>query len=403
MTKKFFWYLFFCVGTISIAIHAMEADQPDYDLFYKNCVRHIKKGQDFCTDALGKSLLSEITPWPLKEFTRFAELLVQEGKVRITGKNVLIAAAQDDGAEKVRKLKQLGADLKTLNDEGTPLITALSKPFRYQPIPPAIPLPDGSSLNLPEPLFAAIRLTRDKAHSTIKALLLNGVPVDARGHSQCTALMHAAALAEFSDVFALLQEFGADVHLKSCTGETLLHCAVARPQPNSTILKMLFKTDLDINAVNNYCDSPLAHALSVITDQADNHENIQLLLDHGASSFVVNDEGHRPLSMAKSLPEGHPARCAVERAALEERAMRPRTIRGYQMCKEGGLPTFLIDHVFSFLNKLALRKFILKGAERILPVLNDPRPERNKWRSTSRLSFLSTKVEECQHFDDEQE
>ena len=113
-------------------------------------------------------------------------------------------------------------------------------------------------------------------------LLDRGANIDAQTRFGWTALMKAVFTGH-GDVARLLIERGADVTLRHSTGGTALHCAVttykaaARPQLQGDILEKLRAIDADL------------------------HDLIRRLVQHGADVNARNNEGGTALQWATSM------------------------------------------------------------------------------------------------------
>jgi ankyrin repeat protein len=372
-----------------LPLHA--ADQtPNYDNLYNECERGIKRGHDYSGwSSQYLSTLSESMLYPLEQATRFAELLVRRGKARITFQDIVITAASQDSEAKIKCLVDLGANIHIKNDKNVPLMIALmADPLYYRALN-ALPL-NGQMIPLPTlVIYEAVWADRQACYRGIEALLANGATIDMPGPDNTTPFM-VAAVKGFSELLPLFCQ--ANVFLRTTVGDTALHFAAHCSTNNSLIINKLLNDGLDINMTNNHYSTPLMMACSY-----NNQENVQLLLDRGASVFVADENKNCIATTVSTLDATNPLRQTIEQAAREERAMRVHTLQGVQYCKEAGLPALLINHVLSFMQKPALRTFIYQNGKKILDALDKSRPSADKGHCESRLSFLSTKVQDCNH------
>jgi ankyrin repeat protein len=146
-----------------------------------------------------------------------------------------------------------------------------------------------------------IALTRGNA-GTVSALLLHGADVHVICNGSHCALFHALHVGKSGMVSTLLNDYSADedIHRVDNKGNSVLHwLAVGKRKYASDIADQIIGYGTDINAVNEFGDTPLHTAASW-----DNTNMIKKLLEHGATIDIQNQRGETPLALAKRLYKG---------------------------------------------------------------------------------------------------
>ena len=153
-----------------------------------------------------------------------------------------------------------------------------------------------------------LHIASERGHSGIAGLLLKfGADVDAQNKNSMTPLLLVlrSRLSIFGNDSQLpkttqvLLEHGASVHVRDKNGQTPLHTALRHGR--SGIIALLLKYGADVDAQDNDAMTPL---LSVLNSQpaGDEYppftEGARLLLEHGASVYVRNEDGQMPLHRA---------------------------------------------------------------------------------------------------------
>jgi ankyrin repeat protein len=145
--------------------------------------------------------------------------------------------------------------------------------------------------------MAALHSAATAGHADVcKMLLEAGCELDVRDNNGITPLAKAVNKGHVHLVELLHKQWGADLSIKSITGDTLLHAAANHG--HSASIEYLVHHGLDINAVT-------VHAVTAIqiAVQKGNTAAVQTLLDHGASTTAGLHDGENALMVA--VKEGH--------------------------------------------------------------------------------------------------
>jgi ankyrin repeat protein len=131
--------------------------------------------------------------------------------------------------------------------------------------------------------------------SEIVQMLLNaGVDVNAQGGEYGNALQAAAAYGKSSEIVQMLLDAGADVNAQGGIYGNALQAAAAYGK-SSEIVQMLLDAGADVNAQGGIYGSSLLAAVYL------GHVNqVQILLDAGASALLANELDQTPLHIAAS-------------------------------------------------------------------------------------------------------
>jgi len=167
--------------------------------------------------------------------------------------------------------------------------------------------------------------------SLAKALVSAGANINARTITGGTAFMFAI-LGDKIDLARWLKDSGADVHVKGTNGWTAVTIASAKGYTDtldwlleigadgrvpdvyrftplmravdnnhlSTARMLIEKAHADVNAVDEYDNTSLHHAVAVSLDTTQTGM-IELLLDAGADPTKMNREGVTPIMLAKGF------------------------------------------------------------------------------------------------------
>ena len=100
------------------------------------------------------------------------------------------------------------------------------------------------------------------------------------------------------EIFDKLLELGADVNVKDIAGFTPLHnCVTFGNDTTKKMAKKLILKGADVNVRNRFGETPLMNCTV-----ANRIEFISFLLENGADSFISDNDGHSPRSIARLNP-----------------------------------------------------------------------------------------------------
>ena len=125
-------------------------------------------------------------------------------------------------------------------------------------------------------------------------LLALNVEVNAKNHSGMTPLHRALKNSRETDLVRLLLDHGADVHMHDICRSSTLHHAAEKGNPE--IIKMILERNPEVEARDVRGTTPL-QAASFTGDP----DVVQLLLDHGADPHARDNRGMTALDIAGSL------------------------------------------------------------------------------------------------------
>ena len=150
---------------------------------------------------------------------------------------------------------------------------------------------DGNTVDRREdsPLHQAVRYQK---LDVVELLLKSGVDVNVRNMDNWTPLHEAAGSGNF-EIARLLLSHGADVHIIDGQGTSPLHHAARSHKPDGVelLLKSGADSDVNVRSIDNW--TPLHE-----TAYRGNFDIVRLLLSHGASVHIINDQGTSPLHHA---------------------------------------------------------------------------------------------------------
>jgi ankyrin repeat protein len=214
------------------------------------------------------------------------KFLLEQGadiNAKANGCTPLITAAFFGDLETVKLLLDHGADLNILDDHGITAVQSAADGGHPQAV--KLLLSKGGKITL-----AAAGCIGDPAE--VQRLIQEGADVNANGFLDSKPLM-AAIRGGNLDIIKMLLEKGADVHIRSLTGETALMMAVsAKDQPD--VVKLLLEKGADVNACTEAGETPLMLAV----DANDQPETIKLLLDKGADVNARTRAGRTAFKIA---------------------------------------------------------------------------------------------------------
>ena len=179
------------------------------------------------------------------------------------GKSALMVAAKKGRLSLARSLVEAGADVNAITDtNGTPF------------------------------MFAILGNSQQVA----QWLMDQGADVNTVGSNGWTALTIAAAKGNVPLLQWLIKQ-GADTQVRDVYRFTPLMRSVDNGYVEAAAV-LLSLVETDVNARDEYDNTPLHHAVSV-----GNIPMVNLLLEHGADPNIVNRDGDSPLELARELAD----------------------------------------------------------------------------------------------------
>jgi ankyrin repeat protein len=212
-----------------------------------------------------------------------------EAKAKLEG-NLLAAISQGDTV-KVHELLGRGADPNYADESGrTPLMAAVGVRGKEMQV-----FGSGGREAFERSGYAAIaeslaREERQRAATTVQALLAAGAAPDARDKKSNTALMFAAQFGDTASLRALLDSH-ADLSLRNDRGLTALHLAAGEGHAN--VVRRLLELGAAPNVGSNDQTTPLQYALG-----AGQIETARILLKGGANPKATDAHGQTVLMTA---------------------------------------------------------------------------------------------------------
>ncbi len=143
-------------------------------------------------------------------------------------------------------------------------------------------------------------------------LLDAGIDINGRDIHGHTAIMLACTKwrndVKWVDLIKLLIARGANIHIQSNRGTTVLH--LASLYNNAEIVSILLKHGAKMDITDQWGDTPLHEAIEtgimVLTCGSAEYASfirvVKLLLDHGADIHLKNNQGYSPLESITRLP-----------------------------------------------------------------------------------------------------
>ena len=157
---------------------------------------------------------------------------------------------------------------------------------------------------------ALMRAARDGERQNLKALLGQGVDINAKDSYGWTALIYAAAKGDSSAVKALLDK-GADLGNKTDTGHTALH--VATQYGHSSVVKALVERGADLNQKVDSGTTTLMLAAS-----SGKSDVVKYLLAKGVDVNASNDSGETALTFAQKTGKKDAAELIRKSGGIEK-------------------------------------------------------------------------------------
>lgn len=128
----------------------------------------------------------------------------------------------------------------------------------------------------------------------VDALVQHGGDINAvisadSGEDAGASAIHLMMKNYLEDIILKFLENGPEINVKNRNGDTALHLRSKQHGRSQKVLRKLLEMGADVNARNNLGQTPIHHCLI---------ENVQLLVDAGASLDIADHEGRTPLSLA---------------------------------------------------------------------------------------------------------
>jgi len=133
----------------------------------------------------------------------------------------------------------------------------------------------------PEPPMSLQEVAAVGDVGLVRALIEEGIGVDAIEDGFCKTALHRAAISGHKDVVELLLAEGADIDARDSYAASSLHYAVRRGHKD--VAELLITNGADVNATNAAGDPPLQYAA-----YNDHKDIIKLLLEKGATISTVH-------------------------------------------------------------------------------------------------------------------
>lgn len=224
-----------------------------------------------------------------------AKLLLKNGASpddSAPGRPLLISKAAAGDERMVRLLLEFNADVEQRDTKGTPLISAASEGHQtvvkllldWNADPEARDARENTVLHV----------AAENGHIGVVRQILSDTRsklINARNEIGRTPL-HLAASRSHLEIFVMLLEAGADVHLVDKNLWTLLHCAVSAQSARSYLVDLIIRSGVDVSARNNLGETALH-----IAGRNRPQDVIQALLDANAP-MSCDDSGATPLHAA---------------------------------------------------------------------------------------------------------
>lgn len=156
---------------------------------------------------------------------------------------------------------------------------------------------------------ALMRAARDGERQNLKALIEQGVDLNAKDSYGWTALVYATIRGDLYAVKALLDN-GADANVKSDSGHTALHSAAQ--YGHLSIVKELIEKGADLNQSDDNGMTPLMQAAS-----SGNSDLVKYLLAKGADVNASNKRGQTALSIARTARRAEVAEVIKKSGGVE--------------------------------------------------------------------------------------
>ncbi|MFH1920948.1 MAG: ankyrin repeat domain-containing protein [Planctomycetota bacterium] len=269
------------------------------------------RGAEVGQSALDTSLICCVRNGDADEVAELLQRGANPRAANTSGMTALQYAAMNGHVEILKMLISKGAEVNTRDIFGrTPILEAAGG-RNAQAV--KLLLEAGATAH-PEALGFACWLNRGKS---VALLLQAGVSPDGG--------MVQAAQGGHVELLRLLLDRGANVNVRSKSGDTALHTAAL--QGGIEALRLLLKEGADPNAKNDRGQTPLHMAISGACEV----NSLRLLIDAGSKVDVPNKEGVTPIRLAaiRGNSEGYKLLLAAN-GGVERRSSKGETSRTHQ-------------------------------------------------------------------------
>lgn len=199
-----------------------------------------------------------------------------------------------DEAKKISYLLKAGADINAVDAKGaTPLHVAAAEGCLAS-VEPLVKYKADINSRDTDGLTVLHRAAQSLTDSEaiIELLIAKGANVNMRDNSGLTAICHAAEHGTLNSLQILVAN-GADMFVRSSTGETVLHMAVKKYHMPLEKVEFLMERGVNVNLLDFSGTSPLHYAALETS-----YETVKFLVEHGAKIQCANDNGTTPLHNA---------------------------------------------------------------------------------------------------------
>lgn len=157
--------------------------------------------------------------------------------------------------------------------------------------------------------------------------------------------LHHAVIAKRLDVVQFLLESGAEVDAQNLKGQTALHLAIDDGDCCDKICQLLFSHHASVDIQDGHGNTPLMDAVFL------DNELIQLLIEKGANTNLINNCGHSAIDLAVDLK--YPSVVSVVMHLLQAQAK----LSNLETCKSLYRKIIVPKEVKSKYNKIILSDF----------------------------------------------
>ncbi|XP_063901840.1 uncharacterized protein LOC135121443 [Zophobas morio] len=192
-----------------------------------------------------------------------------------------------------------GIDINAQNGTGTTALQIACRKGDYDVV--EMLLNAGASINMADEnnknAFHYASVSWEDNRDVIKLLVEKGIDVNAQNRNGTTALQLAGRERDY-EIAEMLLNAGASINMVNKDNENALHCASESRKDNRNIIKLLIEQGMDVNAQNGNGTTALQLACLQGVD-----ENVEMLLDFGASINIVDKNNKNALHCASESPK----------------------------------------------------------------------------------------------------